>query len=222
LDWPSRSLCREGLSTVLHRAQALELCRDPFGVVPADVFRQLRCQCVGAEEPDAVEEFVLEVAEGASRLRPRSDTDVPTYRSTSARTAGALSPRRPCSLRNIPSDSTEFELEREKPLGWLSQKRRTPANSPPVIQPADRNLPAPSLRATAFSPQPASNEDTAALCCSSVNELRACINCSPGVGTEFLSPTSGEQFTSGTPSSVFLISGRCASQAAERSRPCPC
>ena len=60
MDWPYKILSREGLGTVLHRAQALELCRDPV------VLYQLverRFQCVSAKEPDVVEEFFFEVAE---------------------------------------------------------------------------------------------------------------------------------------------------------------
>jgi hypothetical protein len=55
-------LSLKGLGTVLHRAQALELCRDSFVVVPPDVLVQRCFKCVSVEESDVVEEFFLEVA----------------------------------------------------------------------------------------------------------------------------------------------------------------
>lgn len=48
----------------MHRAQALELCRDAFSVVPADVLTEPCCQGIGVQKPNPVEEFFLAVPDG--------------------------------------------------------------------------------------------------------------------------------------------------------------
>lgn len=58
-----RNLCRKHLSTILYRAQTLELGGNSVGVEPVDVFVRCHFQGVGVDEPDTMEELFLEVAD---------------------------------------------------------------------------------------------------------------------------------------------------------------
>jgi hypothetical protein len=57
LDWRNKSLSGEGLGSVLHRAQALELCGDTFVVVPVDVLVQRRSQRIKIEISNVVKDL---------------------------------------------------------------------------------------------------------------------------------------------------------------------